>query len=132
MRTGGDEKIVIPRTFERGRVNIPRAPGAGLFLDEIKFDGYNRKLQKLGNPQPPIAWDSIQPEIDAFKRDHIYRSIIEDGNQGAFLEFLMCIDFFDESLKHLRKQASVADAEDATGAQASGAAPPPPAEAATA
>lgn len=106
MRTNAEENQVVPLSFRYDKWNIPRAPGAGLFLDEVKFERYNLRLNKMGQPQPPLDWSDIQVAVNDFKATNIYPAIMEDEKNYAFLEFLRCIDFYDSNMSYLRMPPS--------------------------
>jgi hypothetical protein len=42
----------------------------------VYFDGYNRKFCNSGEREK-LEWVDLCPQIEAFKSEHIYRSIFE-------------------------------------------------------
>lgn len=67
---------IISKSFEREKIDIPRAPGLYLILDNIHFDRYNRKFGQDGMHEQ-LDWLSCEEEIGDFKCKHIYRVIHE-------------------------------------------------------
>ena len=69
-------KETIFRAFEGTRIDIPRAPGLGLLLEEVHYDQYNKKYGGDGDHEP-IKWEHKYEEIHEFKHKYIYPVIIE-------------------------------------------------------
>lgn len=63
----------IRQSFDKIRVNIPKAPGLGLLLERPIFDGYNRKSIQFG--KPAIDFAQHDQQIEQFKAKHIYETI---------------------------------------------------------
>ena len=60
MRTGADEKRAIPLSLGPERRSVPRAPGTGLFLRQINYDSYNRRLVSIKAGHDALDWDALQ------------------------------------------------------------------------
>jgi len=58
------------------RIDIPRAPGLGLLLDQIHYDRYNKRFAGDGMHQG-LDWKSEEEAVDKFKEEFIYSDIIE-------------------------------------------------------
>jgi hypothetical protein len=56
VRTSADPRVAVPRSLGRERHMVPRAPGTGLFLRQVNYDAYNRRLVRLGQPDNAIDW----------------------------------------------------------------------------
>ncbi|KAK3599424.1 hypothetical protein CHS0354_036442 [Potamilus streckersoni] len=67
---------VIELAWKADKVDIPKAPGLGLVLDQLHFDGYNTKFGKDGIHEP-IEWDKYKDEIEKFKEEYIFTDIIK-------------------------------------------------------
>lgn len=67
---------VISKCWGPDKVDVPKAPGLGLLLDKLHYDAYNKRYANDGVHEA-IQWDSYQQEIDKFKQDCIYASIVK-------------------------------------------------------
>uniref|UniRef100_A0A7S1KF28 Pseudouridine synthase I TruA alpha/beta domain-containing protein n=1 Tax=Vitrella brassicaformis TaxID=1169539 RepID=A0A7S1KF28_9ALVE len=61
---------------------IHLAPGEGLFLERAFYEGYNRRLVGEGTSEP-VQWENLEPAIEAFKRDTIFKEIAKAARDGA-------------------------------------------------
>ncbi|KAK2147485.1 hypothetical protein LSH36_550g02015 [Paralvinella palmiformis] len=52
------------------------APGLGLMLDRVHYDYYNKRFGDDGMHEP-ILWEKYESEINRFKEDYIYPTIID-------------------------------------------------------
>ncbi|OQS03435.1 tRNA pseudouridine synthase [Thraustotheca clavata] len=72
----------ISKAFEQTKMDLPKAPSAGLYLAKAHFDVYNDKNE---NHRPSLEFD--EPEqltrIEAFKESQIYPEIMEKEEQHA-------------------------------------------------
>ncbi|XP_074613516.1 pseudouridylate synthase 1 homolog isoform X1 [Acropora palmata] len=72
--------IVDMNTIELARkenkVDIPRAPAIGLVLDQVHFDGYDRRYGDDGIHER-LQWEDNEEEIQEFKDRFIYKHIID-------------------------------------------------------
>lgn len=66
----------IKRSMEEGYMDIPKAPGLGLMLEEAHFDRYNRKYGGDGHHEP-IEWEAQNDAIEKFKDEYIYPVVVE-------------------------------------------------------
>lgn len=66
----------IKKSMEEGHMDIPKAPGLGLMLEEAHFDRYNRKYGGDGYHEP-IEWEAQNDAIDKFKEEYIYPVVVE-------------------------------------------------------
>lgn len=74
---------LIDRSYEKCKLNIPKAPALGLLLEEPLFSAYNRYLEKNNHhlvnfTGEPITFEPYRAEIDAFKEKWIYSRIVEE------------------------------------------------------
>ncbi|XP_074641522.1 pseudouridylate synthase 1 homolog [Tubulanus polymorphus] len=67
---------VISKAWGPAKVDIPKAPGLGLMLEQVHYDSYNKKYGYDGMHEP-LIWDEHKEQIEAFKKKHIYSSMIE-------------------------------------------------------
>lgn len=66
----------IRKSMEEPYMDIPKAPGLGLMLEEVHFDTYNRKFGGDGHHEP-IEWEAQNEAIDKFKNERIYPVVVE-------------------------------------------------------
>ncbi|KAI1905022.1 hypothetical protein AGOR_G00011670 [Albula goreensis] len=67
---------VLERSWGEKKVDIPKAPGLGLVLEQVHFDWYNRRYGADGIHEP-LDWSQEAEEIAAFKEEHIYPTIVQ-------------------------------------------------------
>ncbi|RKP07299.1 pseudouridine synthase, partial [Thamnocephalis sphaerospora] len=79
VRTG-TPLSVIGRSFAHNKINIPKAPGLGLLLEQTVFQSYSRKCQEQ-HGREPIDFGKYQDAIDEFKRTQIYQRIVAEELQ---------------------------------------------------
>lgn len=78
----------IKKSFEPDRMDIPKAPGVGLMLEETHFDRYNKRFGGDGQ-HDPIKWESLSDKIDDFKNELIYPVVVEaELNEKSMLQWL--------------------------------------------
>lgn len=83
---------LIQKSFEKDKLNIPKAPSLGLLLDRPVYQYYNEKVTSLGNKKP-IDFDLYKTEIEKFKQEEIYSSIFKQEYQThVFEDFLVNVD----------------------------------------
>eukprot|EP00092_Neocalanus_flemingeri_P032152 GFUD01034944.1.p1 GENE.GFUD01034944.1~~GFUD01034944.1.p1 ORF type:complete len:415 (-),score=107.52 GFUD01034944.1:44-1288(-) len=58
------------------RIDIPRAPGLGLMLDQIHYDRYNKKFAGDGVHEG-LGWEGQFEAVEKFKEDFIFSDIID-------------------------------------------------------
>jgi len=66
----------LEETWGTDRIDIPRAPGLGLMLEEIHYDRYNTRYGSDGI-HSPLSWEKEQDEVDRFKEDYVFSDIVE-------------------------------------------------------
>lgn len=68
----------IPKSFEKTRLDIPMAPGLGLVLDQVHYDGYNNRFKDSDIPShEQLVWDEFEPAIQEF-RDKFIHPVIKE------------------------------------------------------
>jgi hypothetical protein len=92
-----DEKICYPtiitihRAWDTMRIDVPRAPGLGLMLDENHYERYNSRFGKDGMHEM-LGWQAIDDQIESFKTDFILPEMIrgekEDQSMFEWLKYL--------------------------------------------
>ncbi|XP_061171097.1 pseudouridylate synthase 1 homolog isoform X1 [Saccostrea echinata] len=70
------------------KVDVPKAPGLGLLLDELYFDGYNKKWGRDGLHEP-VEWTQYEEELEKFKEEYILPEIYKgEKNDKVMWEWL--------------------------------------------
>merc|ERR1719328_472271 len=55
----------IDKSWESMRIDIPRAPGLGLMLDEIHYERYNKRFANDGiASHESLSWENVQDEVE--------------------------------------------------------------------
>ena len=91
---------VVLQAFQGAKLNVPKAPSLGLFLDRAIFDGYNKKF--AGQRQP------IDFEVEPFltlrtklKTDTIYPTIFEtEAKDRVFYRWCRCLELHSYDMKY--------------------------------
>ncbi|KAF6775007.1 hypothetical protein AHF37_05977 [Paragonimus kellicotti] len=72
-------------------IDVPKAPGLGLMLNQVVYTRYNEKFGHDGI-HLPIDWTKYEDQMDAFKLEHIYDHIhkteIEERSMLGWLDSL--------------------------------------------
>jgi len=90
----------LRKTWETLRIDIPRAPGLGLMLDEIHYDRYNTRFAKDGIHEG-LLWDDIYDDVEAFKHDLIFQEMIDtEVNENSMLEWLKVLPAHTFAQRH--------------------------------
>ncbi|BHF59855.1 tRNA pseudouridine synthase 1 [Sparganum proliferum] len=90
-------EAIFEKAFDCERLDLPKAPGLGLFLDKVDFSRYNTRFCSDGSHHP-IDWNDYKEKIDAFKEEHIFRHIAQkEIEENSMLEWLdgLCRHTFD-------------------------------------
>ena len=97
MRGYAKEEI-IERSLQKEKLNIPRAPGLYLILDNVHFERYNRKFGEDG-VHKPLEWSAAEERIREFKDSviylHIHRTELHSSPMAEWLASLNIHDFVD-------------------------------------
>lgn len=66
----------LKRSMEEPYMDIPKAPGLGLMLEETHFDRYNKKFGGDGHHEP-LEWNEFNDKIEEFKNKFIYPVVVD-------------------------------------------------------
>lgn len=66
----------IEKSMQKPFMDVPKAPGLGLMLEEVHFDRYNRKFGCDGKHEP-IEWNDCNEAVDEFKNKYIYPVVVD-------------------------------------------------------
>ncbi|XP_070209957.1 pseudouridylate synthase 1 homolog [Littorina saxatilis] len=87
----GDEALV--KSWGPLKVDIPKAPGTGLFLQELEFAGYNKKFGTDGM-HVPLVWDKYQETLDQFKEEHVLKHIAKaEATESVMFQWLATLQY---------------------------------------
>ena len=82
------DEQVIATSWQKEKMDIPKAPGLGLILDKVHFDRYNERYGSDGIHEQ-LTWDGINQQVEKFKEDFIWDTIIESEiTQRSMLKWL--------------------------------------------
>lgn len=70
------DEDVITKSWGKEKMDIPKAPGLGLILDNIHYDRYNERYGSDGIHEK-ITWHEIEEEVEKFREEFIWDTIIE-------------------------------------------------------
>lgn len=84
---------VLLKSWGPMKMDIPKAPGMGLFLDELFFQGYNNKFGNDGMHEP-LVWDKYREALNTFKGERIISRIAESElKESNMLKWLGTLQF---------------------------------------
>ncbi|KAM3188470.1 hypothetical protein ACTXT7_000167 [Hymenolepis weldensis] len=72
---------VFERVFKTERLDIPRAPGLGLLLDQVCFTRYNNRFC-ADYSHKSIDWEMYKPQIEKFKEEYIFKHMVKCEVEG--------------------------------------------------
>jgi len=85
------ESTIITKALDNNNnVDVPKAPGLGLVLEEVHYDWYNKKFE---NTHSKLDWTSFDDKVDEFRAEHILKTIFEtEANERSMAEWLKSLD----------------------------------------
>ncbi|XP_069476169.1 pseudouridylate synthase 1 homolog [Ambystoma mexicanum] len=87
---------ILERSWGIEKVDIPKAPGLGLVLEQVHFERYNQRFGNDGMHEA-LEWAVEERKIADFKEDYIYPTIIqterEEKSMSSWLSTLPIHDF---------------------------------------
>ncbi|KAJ1772326.1 tRNA pseudouridine synthase 1 [Coemansia sp. RSA 1813] len=94
---------LIDELFSGPRVNVPKAPGLGLLLEQPVFDGYNQRAANIKQgSSSPVHFDDYKEEIEQFKQKFIYDAIREtETADTVFNEWVKSTEIFPEEYSYI-------------------------------
>ncbi|XP_015221503.1 pseudouridylate synthase 1 homolog isoform X2 [Lepisosteus oculatus] len=85
----------LERSWGEKKVDIPKAPGLGLVLEQVHFEKYNKRFGSDGLHEP-LDWREQEAKIAAFKEEHIYPTIIQtEQEEKSMLNWLSTLPIHD-------------------------------------
>jgi len=105
---GQASRETITKTWESMRIDIPRAPGLGLMLDEIHYERYNKRFANDGiASHESLSWENVQDEVEAFKKDYIFPEMIEgEKEEKSMFEWLKVMSVHSFTQRHFESSES--------------------------
>ena len=84
------------------RIDIPKAPGLGLMLDENHYERYN---QRFGNDgiHESLSWENEENEVERFKEDFIFSEMIQGEKEHSMFNWLKCLPMHGFVQRHFEK-----------------------------
>ncbi|KNE59209.1 tRNA pseudouridine synthase A [Allomyces macrogynus ATCC 38327] len=88
------------------KVNVPKAPGLGLLLEQTLFDVYNKRAKD--QDRDAIDFDAHKDEILAFKKQFIYDNIVrEEHGAKCFAAWLALLLKYPYQYRYLTPDGTV-------------------------
>ncbi|XP_023130562.1 tRNA pseudouridine synthase A [Amphiprion ocellaris] len=92
---GYAKEAVMERSWGEEKVDVPKAPGLGLVLERVHFDRYNKRFGGDGLHER-LEWDREEEAITAFKKSHIYPTIVEtECQEGSMVSWMSTLPIHD-------------------------------------
>ncbi|KAM9820660.1 pseudouridylate synthase 1 homolog [Neosynchiropus ocellatus] len=97
---------VMERSWGHEKVDIPKAPGLGLVLERVHFERYNKRFGRDGFHEL-LEWDQEDDAIMAFKKAHIYPTIVEtEIQEGSMVSWMSTLPIHNFSGNKDEKQSN--------------------------
>lgn len=84
---------LIQRSYGSEKIDIPKAPGLGLVLEDLHFEAYNKKFGGDGI-HDKIDWDKVRTAQSQFKEDQILTDIVQQERADRSMwEWMRTLNF---------------------------------------
>ena len=92
------------------RIDVPRAPGLGLMLDEIHYEKYNKRFANDGIHEA-LDWQDVEDQVESFKEDLIFQDMIQGEKvEHSMFQWLKCLPMHTFTQRHFENSdPSVSD-----------------------
>ena len=88
------------------RIDIPRAPGLGLMLDEIHYDRYNKRFANDGIHEK-LSWENVEDDVEAFKKDFIFPEMVSgEKEEKSMFDWLKILPIHAFEQRHFENSES--------------------------
>lgn len=78
----------LETAFSLNKMNVPRAPGLGLMLEDVHYERYNKKFGGNGIHEM-LSWSRWAEQVAEFKEKNIYPLMVEtEKNEKSMLNWL--------------------------------------------
>ncbi|KAJ1642410.1 tRNA pseudouridine synthase 1 [Coemansia erecta] len=112
MARAGAPLSLIDALFNGPRVNVPKAPGLGLLLEQPVFDSYNRKAasQRKDASSDLVTFEPYLKEIEGFKQKYIYDAIVDtEMADGVFDWWVQSTEVYPEPFTFVNTEGTIPD-----------------------
>lgn len=100
----------LEKSFSIEKMDVPRAPGLGLMLENIHYDKYNSKFGGNGIHEP-LSWSRWAEEIANFKETKIYPIMVDtEKNEKSMLTWLPCLALHSYEFRAQGEKTPLGDA----------------------
>ncbi|KAJ1965194.1 tRNA pseudouridine synthase 1 [Dipsacomyces acuminosporus] len=109
MARSGTPLRLMDELFSGPRVNVPKAPGLGLLLEQPVFDAFNKRVasQQQGS-NDPVSFEPHNEEIERFKNKYIYDAIIRsEMAERVFDSWVQSVEVFPEQYTYINKEGVI-------------------------
>lgn len=94
------------------RVDIPRAPGLGLMLDQVHYDTYNNRFGQDGMHQK-LEWSKTDEKVEKFMQDNVFSDIVRtEVSERNMLKWLQTLGVHNYQARHFENTANASDVKD--------------------
>lgn len=94
----------IDKSWDTMRIDVPRAPGLGLMLDEVHYERYNRKFANDGIHES-LSWEAVEDQVEAFKTDFIFSEMIRgEIEENSMFDWLKCLPMHTFTQRHFENE----------------------------
>ncbi|XP_066465880.1 pseudouridylate synthase 1 homolog isoform X2 [Tiliqua scincoides] len=102
---------IMEQSWGEEKVDVPKAPGLGLVLEQVHFEKYNRRFGNDGLHEA-LEWAEVGEKIAAFKEQHIYPTIIStEKEEKSMMNWLDTLSNHDFNSTASRTQVDSRDAK---------------------
>ncbi|XP_046551411.1 tRNA pseudouridine synthase A-like [Haliotis rubra] len=90
---------VMDKAWQPDKVDVPKAPGVGLMLEQLHYDGYNKRFGKDGMHEA-LDWSEYEEVLEKFKKEHILSHIVQsEKEESVMLKWLGTLHFHKFDIK---------------------------------
>ncbi|KAJ1847693.1 tRNA pseudouridine synthase 1 [Coemansia sp. RSA 2703] len=110
MARAGAPLKLIDALFASPRVNVPKAPGLGLLLEQPVFESFNRRLknQRKDASSDPVTFEPYMEQINEFKQKFIYDAIVDtEMSDNVFNAWVQGTEIFPEPFTYVNKEGVI-------------------------
>lgn len=91
----------LKTAFQPARLDIPKAPGLGLMLEEVHYDRYSKRYGGDGIHEP-LTWGEHAEEVNQFKESFIYPLMVEtEKSEKVMFEWLKTLAWHSYSTERM-------------------------------
>lgn len=96
---GNTSEDIYSQVFEKAKLDIPKAPSIGLYLENVFFKQYNKKFGTDGIHEP-LEWSAYEAEVEKFKKEHIVANLLNDIlSENIFEDYMDILQYHSYSTK---------------------------------